>query len=227
MAKPSLILLPGLLSDEELWEHQKEHLEELLPCHIIPLISATSTQGLLKIVLEQIHGNFYLAGHSMGGWFALELARIVPERILKLCLINTSAQPDSVEKSGRRVSMMEQVKQEDFAKVARNIADYFVYNQAVKEKVLAMFLRVGSHAFINQQQTLLTRDPCISFLENLKMPTLVIHSSQDRNFSIKDHQELASKIPKAKLAILEDCGHMSPMESPAAITAFLRFWLTY
>jgi pimeloyl-ACP methyl ester carboxylesterase len=33
---------------------------------------------------------------------------------------------------------------------------------------------------------------------------------------------MSSRIPKVHLAIIEDCGHMSTMERPQAVTAFPR-----
>jgi pimeloyl-ACP methyl ester carboxylesterase len=38
---------------------------------------------------------------------------------------------------------------------------------------------------------------------------------------------MASLIPNARLSIIEQCGHMSTMERPHAVTAMLRDWLLY
>lgn len=227
MAKETLVLLPGVLSDKRVWSHQASHLADLVDCQIIPLTTNNTMQDLAQTVLEQIKGNFYLAGHSMGGWLALELARMVPERILKLCLLNTSAEPDSTEKRQNRIEMMDSVAKGGFRAIAQDIAQRYVYNRMVKEEVFSMFLRVGEQAFLNQEQILLTRQESQSFLSQLSIPTLIIHAKQDQVFSLAVHQELVDKIPNAKLAIIEDCGHMSPIESPQTITAFLRFWLSY
>lgn len=227
MTAETLVFLPGVLSDDRLWSYQISHLSDLVACRVIPLVTRNSTSDLLQMVLSQIEGNFFLAGHSMGGWLALELASKVPDRILKLCLLNTSAQPDSVEKRQNRIQMIQAVEHGAFPTVAAAIADRYVYSRKVKKDVLSMFLNVGARAFLNQQQALLTRRECNSILPQLTMPTLVIHARQDNNFSLAVHQELVDKIPHAKLAVIEDCGHMCPMESPQAVTALLRFWLNY
>lgn len=39
------------------------------------------------------------------------------------------------------------------------------------------------------------------------------------------HQDMARQIPKARLAIFENCGHMAPVEAPAAVSDALRDWL--
>ncbi|MCL9684548.1 alpha/beta fold hydrolase [Legionella maioricensis] len=227
MLAETLVFLPGVLSDHRVWSYQISHLSELVTCRVIPLVTSNNTSDLLQTVLSQVEGNFFLAGHSMGGWLALELARKVPERVLKLCLLNTSAQPDSVAKQQSRMEMIQAVEQGAFQTVAAALAERYVYSKKVKKDVLSMFLSVGEQAFVNQQKALLTRQECSSFLHQLPMPTLVIHAQQDKNFSLAVHQELVAKIPQAKLAIIEDSGHMCPMESPQAVTALLRFWLNY
>ncbi|QMT61846.1 MULTISPECIES: alpha/beta fold hydrolase [unclassified Legionella] len=227
MSKKTLVFLSGVLSDHRVWSYQANHLHDLVNCQIIPLLHGTSTEDLLQRVLGHVEGAFFLAGHSMGGWLALELARRVPERILKLCLLNTSAQQDSEEKEQKRIELIRKVEQGAFQTVAAELVQHYVYDERVKPEVHSMFLSVGQQAFIAQQKILLARQECTSFLPSLEIPTLVIHARQDKNFSLSVHAELADKIPNAKLAIIEDSGHMSPMESPQAVTALLRLWLNY
>ncbi|MCW8409014.1 alpha/beta hydrolase [Legionella sp. PATHC035] len=226
MPRKTLIFLPGVLSDQRVWSYQTNHLQDLVRCQSIALVRS-STEELIQEILNQVEGDFFLAGHSMGGWLALELARRVPERILKLCLLNTSAQPDSQEKHQKRISMIKKSEQGEFETVAAALADDYVADARVKKNVYSMFLSVGQHTFIAQQKILLARQDCRSFLSSLTMPTLVIHARQDKNFSLTTHQELCDHLPNAKLAIIEDSGHMSPMESPQAVTTLLRFWLDY
>ncbi|HHT0594176.1 TPA: alpha/beta fold hydrolase [Legionella anisa] len=227
MSQKTLVFLTGVLSDHRVWSYQINHLQDLVKCQIIPLFHGNSTEDLLQSVLNAVEGTFFLAGHSMGGWLALELARRAPERILKLCLVNTSAQQDSKEKHQRRMEMIQKVEQGNFQIVAETLADLYVYDDRAKNEVLSMFLNVGQQVFLTQQKILLARRECLSFLSSFAMPTLIIHAREDKIFSLAVHEELADKIPNSKLAIIEDSGHMSPMESPQAVTALLRFWLDY
>jgi pimeloyl-ACP methyl ester carboxylesterase len=36
---------------------------------------------------------------------------------------------------------------------------------------------------------------------------------------------IAARIPPARLAVIEECGHLSPLERPQAVTVLLRLWL--
>jgi len=40
------------------------------------------------------------------------------------------------------------------------------------------------------------------------------------------HEEMAAAIPNASLVVIEDCGHLAPLERPAAVNAAMRAWLT-
>jgi pimeloyl-ACP methyl ester carboxylesterase len=38
---------------------------------------------------------------------------------------------------------------------------------------------------------------------------------------------MAAQIPGAELCIVEGCGHLAPLEQPAAVSDALRSWLQY
>ncbi|MGC1182108.1 alpha/beta fold hydrolase [Legionella sp.] len=224
MTKQSLILLPGLMSDKTIWQHQYQHLQNIANIKIVEL-NEDSSEKMVTNVLDHAPKQFALAGHSMGGWLALEIMKTVPNRVTKLCLLNTTARNDSLEKHSHRKCMIEAVNNGQFLQIANKIATNFVYNQMIKKDVLNMFLRVGKQVFINQQTAMINRDECISILPNITCPTLVIHAQKDNNFSIEMHEELAHNILNAKLELVKDSGHMSPMEKPQAVTALMRYWL--
>ncbi len=224
--KPPLILLSGLLSNRILWEHQNRYLSDIASIQIISS-SLSTPEEMVQAILDKAPPKFSLAGHSMGGWLCLEIMRVAPSRVNRLCLLNTTAQMDSEEKKKRRQQMIQNAEKGQFPKIAKEIADAFVVNQSVKNNVEKMFLEVGKDAFIHQQKSMLIREESQSILTHISCPTLVIHAAQDKNFSLEEHKELANQIQNAKLAVIEDSGHMSPMEMPQAVTTLLRFWLTY
>ena len=97
----------------------------------------------------------------------------------------------------------------------------------VKNTEERMFFDVGEKAFIDQQNSMLGRSESESLLTHIICPTLVIHSVRDKIFTLKEHEELVNQIQNAKLALVDDSGHMTPVEMPQTITSLLRFWLHY
>lgn len=224
--KVPLVLLSGLLSNALLWDHQIRHLSDIAAIQRIASTQNTP-QKMVEAILDQAPPKFALAGHSMGGWLCLEILRAAPSRVSKLCLLNTTSRMDSVEKRKAREQTVLKVKRGQFKEVAKWLSDRFVFNSLVKPDVEKMFLEVGAEAFINQEESMLQREESRSILSGITCPTLIVHAAQDEVFSFAEQQELVHWIPGAKLAIVEDAGHMSPMEMPQAVTALFRFWLTY
>lgn len=223
--KISLMLIPGLLSNETAWKHQIQNLQDIASVRVISTTRESTPDHMVSALLSQAPAKFALAGHSMGGWLALEIMRRAPERVVKLCLLNTTARSDSTAKQARRKNMIEEVQKGKFLTIADQIADSFIYNKAIKPKVLKMFLEVGEAAFICQETGMVLRESCLPLLSSIRIPTWVLYAEKDQNFSLIDHEELASNIPEAKLQIIPDSGHMSPMEAPETVTALLRQWL--
>lgn len=221
-----LVLLSGLLSNQVLWRHQVRHLSDIASVQVISPIQDTP-EKMVQTILEEAPPTFALAGHSMGGWLCLEVMRAAPSRVSQLCLLNTTARIDSEEKKSRRQKMILKAEKGQFQEIVEEIVERFVFNPLVKNDVKNMFLDVGKKVFISQQQAMIKRKECQSILSTIHCPTLVIHAAQDQNFSLEEHRELVDQIQEAQLAIVEDSGHMSPLEMPQAITTLLRFWLTY
>ena len=84
-------------------------------------------------------------------------------------------------------------------------------------------------------ETVFSRDPInkifdpmsgVKDLKNIKCPTLVLCGRQDNLTPLSEHEEMAEAIPNANLIIIEDCGHLAPLERPYAVSAVMRYWLT-
>jgi pimeloyl-ACP methyl ester carboxylesterase len=225
MTRIPLLLLPGLLCDAETWEYQRDHLSDIADIMIPTLNHAASPHEMVASALQAAPPHFAIAGHSMGGWIALEIMKYCPERVLALCLMNTTAFPDSKEKHAARKAMLSVVnKKAEFAAIIAKLTQSFIYNTSVTSQITAMFERNVS-AFVNQEQAMLQREDCINVLNSITCPTLIIHSANDTIFHYEDSQFLAEKIKHAALSIIDNCGHMSPMESPDEVTHLMRLWL--
>jgi pimeloyl-ACP methyl ester carboxylesterase len=50
----------------------------------------------------------------------------------------------------------------------------------------------------------------------------VLRGRQDGPTPVECHQEIAAAIPGARLTVIEDSGHLTPMERPEAVSTALR-----
>lgn len=157
-----LLLLPGLLCDEALWDHQLRHLADLGPMSVADLTRDDTLGAMAERVLEAAPPRFDLAGLSMGGYVAFEILRRAPERVGRLCLIDTSARPDTEEQAARRRGLMELAGRGQFKGVTPRLLPLLVHPDRLADApltgtVMAMADRVGAEAFLQQQRAILGR----------------------------------------------------------------------
>ena len=230
LIKPNLILLPGLLNDARLWQHQADFLAPIANISVADLTRHDSIAALASDVLEQAPaGMFALAGMSMGGYVALEIMRQAPERVMALALLDTSARPDTEEATENRRKLMA-LAQTDFPAVPRGLREKLLHpvhlgDAELAERIDDMATVVGKEGFIRQQQAILSRVDSRPTLSTIPCSTLVLCGREDRLTPVEVHEEMAALIPHASLTIVEHCGHLSPIEQPQQVSDALHGWL--
>jgi pimeloyl-ACP methyl ester carboxylesterase len=226
-----LLLIPGLLCDGALWRHQAEHLAELARVQIADVTQQDSMAAMADAVLAAAPaGRFALAGLSMGGYVALEIMRRAPERVIRLALLDSSARSETAESRARRLGFMEQAERGDFKGVTGRLLPLLVHSDrlgdaALTGAIMAMSLRVGKEAYLRQQKAIIGRPDSRSRLGEITATTLVLVGRQDALTPLDLHEEMAARIPHARLVIVEQAGHLTTMEQPEAVTAVMRYWL--
>src|SRR5262245_11575615 len=88
-----LILVPGLMCDGAVWEHQRKDLQDIATITIAHHGSLDSLDAMAALILKTAPESFALAGHSMGGRVAFEVVRRSPERVTRLALLDTAYRP--------------------------------------------------------------------------------------------------------------------------------------
>lgn len=225
-----LILLPGLLNDEDVFAEQVAALRDVCAPAVMPLTTAESMTALATAVLRAAPPKFALAGFSMGGYCALAMLRQAPERITRVALLNTSARPDDPATAIRRRGLIQLSQKGEFKGVTPLLLPLILpaarlSDEALTGRVMAMAQRLGRDVFIRQQNAIMSRVDSRPYLARITQPTLIIAGTEDGLTPKALSEEMAQMIPGATLTVLPGCGHVSPLEQPAAVTAALRAWL--
>lgn len=101
-----LLLLPGLLCDDRLWQPQVDALSEITEIVIADMTRDDTLAGMVARPLDAMPGHFALAGLSMGGYAAFEIMRQAPERVTRLALLDTGARADTPEQTTGRKDLI-------------------------------------------------------------------------------------------------------------------------
>ena len=231
-ASTPLVLVPGLLCDERLWQPQAERLADLADPVIANVIGDGSVSEMARSVLgvAPSSGRFALAGLSMGGYVALEILRVAPERVARLALLDTSARADTPEQTFARRELIELAEKGRFEEVPRRLLPRVLHPDRLDDErrtstVFGMANAVGPEAFVRQEEAIIGRPDSRRHLPNIACPTLVLCGREDALTPLPLHEEMASLIPCSRLRVVEKCGHLSTLERPEAVTAALREWL--
>jgi pimeloyl-ACP methyl ester carboxylesterase len=225
-----LFLLPGLLGDADVWAAQIEALGGRRRVVSAEFLDPPSMEGMARAVLSFAPRRFALAGHSMGGRVAMEVVRLAPERVERLALLDTGAHAVRPGEDESRGALVEFARREGMQALVERwlplmVGDAGRADPALMARLEAMIHRGDPELFARQQAALLTRPDAEAHLSGIRCPTALIVGRQDGWSSPEQHEAIAALIPGATLTVIEDCGHMAPMERPGAVTDALARWL--
>lgn len=226
-----LVLVPGLVCDAQVWHHQVRHLDDVADIHVPAVDTGDTMAQMAARVLASAPPQFALAGFSMGGYVALEMLRQAPERILRLALLDTSARTDTPGKAAGRRAAIEAIARGHYRDVVEGMMPVLLHPNhragPLPGFVREMTGRLGPEVFARRHEAMLTRSDSRDLLRAADQPVRVICGRQDGMSTLAEHEEMADLAARSRWSIIEECGHMSIIERPHAVSALLRDWLLY
>jgi len=231
----ALLLVPGFMADETLWNDMTAALARFGPIQHADLRHDTSVEAMARRALASAPSSspssFMLIGFSMGGYVARDIARLAPEygkQVAALVLVATSTRPDTPSMRQRKGAVGHAAASIAFSGLSRTAVATSLHpkdkhNEALIERVRAMGMRLGGEVF--RRQSVLDRPGDIERLGEIRCPTLVIAADQDQLRSLEEAQELQAGIPDASLVVIEETGHMIPIEAPERLLDVIVPWL--
>ncbi len=218
------VLCPGFMNDEGLWSRILTAIDSYT---FTDQSQDVTLDGMAQRLLNTAPPQFILMGFSMGGYVARHIALAAPERVTALILANTSARPSNAKTIERNRIVISITEKNGFRGLSLKARQKALHPEKYDDEDLLkemqdMALRLDQTTFLNQLG--LERPNGLLTLGKIECPTLVIWSRQDKLRSLEEAQELTKGIPNAKLEIIENCGHMTPMESPKKLISLLRKW---
>ena len=225
-----IVLVPGLNCSARLYAEQIPALWRFGPVTVADQRRDESIAGIARRILAAAPPRFALAGLSMGGYIAFEIMRQAPHRVFKLALLDTAAGPETAEQTERRRHRIALTKAGRFAEAVDMHFPVVVHRDrhgdaALKRLVRAMAEEIGPEAFLRQQQAIIDRPDSRPGLAAIACPTLMLVGDGDVLTPPAQAQEIVAGIPGARLVIVPECGHLSTLERPQAVTQALVEWM--
>lgn len=218
-----VVLLPGSMCDAALFAGQ---LESLGSAASVGEVTKSSTiEAMAAGVLHHAPPVFALAGLSLGGIVAAEVAVQAPNRVAGLALLDTNlGLADDVQLTNRR-NWAEVVRSGGFDELIEAVDHLTVDPQTHGRTIVDMARRIGPEAFLRQNEALLHRRDRRNDLASSSCPVLVACGREDSLCPPAMHRDLANRIPHAQLSIVDEAGHLSTIDQPEELTSLLTEWL--
>jgi pimeloyl-ACP methyl ester carboxylesterase len=217
----NLVLLPGSMCDSDLWRDMVPDLSRLGQLHYGNLFEDDTLEGMARRVLGETPERFVLVGFSMGGFVARVLALMAPGRVTGVAFVATSARGFTDEERSRRMAGRKHPGGANG--VARGLHPDRERDPVLLDRLRGMQRRLGPEVW--KRQAALVRRDAYHDLERIACPALVIACRQDRFRSGDETRRMADHLPHAEFKLIEDCGHMAPLEKPRELAALLGDWI--
>jgi pimeloyl-ACP methyl ester carboxylesterase len=174
-----------------------------------------------------------LVGNSFGGAVALRAAVLAPERVLALALVSAPA-PDvdpSEELEAAWAAEESALERGDLDEAIAAVIDTWTLPDApaeLRKRIATMQRRAydlqADAEDVSEAEDPLEEDP--GALTGLHMPALIAVGAKDRPEFRQGAEQLAATLPNARLEVIEDAGHLAPLETPERFRELLLGFLT-
>jgi pimeloyl-ACP methyl ester carboxylesterase len=225
-----ILLVPGLGGSARIFAPIVPALWRFGPVTVANHIRDNNIGAIARRILAEAPPRFALAGHSMGGYIALEIMRQAPQRVARLALINTQARPDTPEATARRRGQIAAIEAGGYSAGIGAMYPGFVHpsrrdDAALRQLVYETADDVGPDAFVRQLIAVTGRSDSRPTLAWIKCPTLILTGDEDNTIPNSLSKEMADGIHGATLVIIPHCGHLPSLEQPEATANALAEWL--
>lgn len=223
----TVLLIPGLVCDRFVWSAATSALADVAVA-IADVTTQDSIAEMARDLLARHQGRLVLAGHSMGGRVAMEMARMAPGRIAGLALLNTGMHPKREGEEAKRQAMIDLAHQHGMAALAAAwlpgmMSDKGTPDPELMAALTAMVCRMTPAIHERQLRALLSRPDAAASL-GYKGAMLLITGENDIWSPVAQHQDIARLCPQARLEIIPGAGHFAPVEQADTVARLLAEW---
>lgn len=178
-------------------------------------------------------GRFVLAGMSVGGFMAVELALRYPERVAGLVLMATQA-ADYTDRERREFGDLLGPLDAD-GPIPESVIDAFrpvIFGERalterpeLVERWTAVWRARPARSLYGEYRSWIDKPDRTADLARITVPVLVLHGEDDRGIDIGQARAMHARLPHSTWAPIAGSGHLLTEEQPEAVTAALSDWL--
>lgn len=225
-----LIVLPAMMCDGDLFRHQLGALSRKGAVMVAPVSGGERFEEIAEGLRAALPERFALWGVSLGGLVAMELLRIVPERVTRVCLMGCSPLAETPADAAAREPLIISAR---MGKLEEAMAGTLALRHLapgpdrmrVMAEVMEMAGRQGGDVFARQSRALQKRRDQQGTLRRSKVQALIATGAEDPLCTVARAEFLAALMPNATLQVIQGAGHLPPLEAPKSTLKAVSDWM--
>ena len=229
--KEKIYLLPGLMTDQRLWQRLIPFLENEFELLHIPLPLTDdfeeASNELEKIFKDE---KINLLGFSLGAYLASYFTIKNPKRVNRLFLVAGTPSEMREDEIRKRKQTLEQMNNLGFKglshkKVLSLIEESNKNDEELIQIVKDMFVDLGQEVYNIQMNSTFNRKDLHKELLSLTIPIKIFYSTEDRLFTHSSLDNFKDEHKNIKKVSREGTSHMLPLEVPKKLSIEIKDWM--
>lgn len=178
------------------------------------------------------NGTFVLIGHSMGGYIALEMAKVFPERIQGVVMLHSTPMADSIEKQAQRDKTAAFIQEHGSETFIRSFVtnlfapEFVVAHRHLMENLAHRYVSISQAGLVAATLAMKVRADLCGFVQSTHIPMLFVLGEKDPLIPTDSIVEVLKGKAQHKYVILSAVAHQGCYEAPeetyAAIDQFIN-----
>jgi 3-oxoadipate enol-lactonase len=191
--------------------------------------------GFARAVLADMDaagvGSAVVVGLSMGGYTALRLHALAPERVVGLALADTRAGADDEAGRAKRSDQAARVRREGVGWLADAMVPALLGETTrrerpdVVERVRGLVAQADAEGVARALEAMRERPDSLPRLGEIHVPVLALVGEQDTLTPPTEARRIAEGVRDGRLVVLPGAGHLANLEVPEPFNAALTEWL--
>lgn len=227
----SLYLLPGTMCDRRLWKSFIAELDLMRPdhfdFHFVNIGQKATIDEILEDIKQQLPNNkVHLLGFSLGGYLASAFALKYPESIDKLFVVSNMPCALPEQEIKERTRAVAWIKRNGYSGIPQKrilaLLDKSAHqNPNIIDLIKDMDNTLGEEVLLHQLLVTTKREDIFKPLSQLPLSKYFCVGQNDHLASVEALTNLQTIDINMKLSIIENTGHMLPLEKSKELAQWL------
>lgn len=240
----TILLIHGFGEDHAIWKNQIEflssHYRVIAPnlpgVHCKPLALHHSQAPNIRMYVEVLHElmhhlhieQYYIVGHSMGGYIGLSFADYYVNHVQGLLLFHSTTYEDNEAKKTSRMKVAEFIQEWGVSKYLETatpnlFGDAFKKtNPGIIQNIIESGSGISQETMIQFVFAMRNRKAMTHLLQQHTIPVWMIAGDADLAVTIQDSLEQIKLLPSSNSLVLNNVGHMGMFEATDQVNEFIH-----